>query len=228
MRQAIEAVLFPRSLDYDVQGTLIRVFPRKMSTRLFDVNYPNVRRNLQRRIPVAVVHWRPPESVTGLLASSSTERSVRRASRKACSRCSRASGRMHVDRTAGLVQVTDFARRLDQIGRLRRGGAAARGASGADRRATSSTSRSRRGAPARSTGALRRIRQARSAARPAPGLTVPTLDVSSADRGTRRVKKCRAASRGDEQRAAVIGSAQVVYFAHDPTNRPVSGSARRP
>ena len=33
MRQALEAVLFPRDLDYDVQGTLIRVFPRKTSTR---------------------------------------------------------------------------------------------------------------------------------------------------------------------------------------------------
>src|SRR5688572_4238428 len=42
MRQALEAVLFPRSLDYDVHGNLVRVFTRRPATRLFDINYANV------------------------------------------------------------------------------------------------------------------------------------------------------------------------------------------
>ena len=50
MRQALEAVLFPRGFDYDVQGTLVRVFPRKVVTRLFILNSVNVRRTLQRDV----------------------------------------------------------------------------------------------------------------------------------------------------------------------------------
>ena len=59
MRQALEAVLFPRGLDYDVQGSLVRVFPRKAATRLFDVNYLNLRRTWQRTVRSAVVPVRP-------------------------------------------------------------------------------------------------------------------------------------------------------------------------
>jgi len=114
MRQAIEAVLFPRSLDYDVQGTLIRVFPRKMSTRLFNVNYPNTRRNLQRQIPVAssIAGQQNPSPI--LLSSSQSD--LFDDIEKGVQSLLSSSGRMHVDRTAGLVQATDFADRLDQIG----------------------------------------------------------------------------------------------------------------
>src|SRR5262245_43973192 len=102
MRQAIEAVLFPRALDYDVQGTLIRVFPRRTSTRLFSVNYPNTRRTLTRELRGA--------------SSSTTQTDFFDDLEKGVQSLLSASGRMHVDRTAGLVQVTDFADRLDQVG----------------------------------------------------------------------------------------------------------------
>jgi type II secretory pathway component GspD/PulD (secretin) len=102
MRQAIEAVLFARGLDYDVQGTLIRVFPRKTSTRLFNVNYPNTRRSLTREVAGS--------------SSSTTHTDFFDDLEKGVQSLLSTSGRMHVDRTAGIVQVTDYADRLDQVG----------------------------------------------------------------------------------------------------------------
>ncbi len=113
MRQALEAVLFPRGLDYDVQGTLIRVFPRRASTRLFDVNYLNLRRTWQRGVRSAI-----GASGTQLPAadlSSSIESDLFDELGKGVQSLLSESGRMHVDRSAGLVQVTDFSDRLDQI-----------------------------------------------------------------------------------------------------------------
>jgi MSHA biogenesis protein MshL len=89
-RQALEAVLFSRDLDYDVQGSVIRVFPRKAVTRIFQIDYVNVRR---------------PAAAGGVLdeLTAGVERMLSTA------------GRAHVDRASGLVQVTDFTDRLDQI-----------------------------------------------------------------------------------------------------------------
>jgi hypothetical protein len=40
VRQALEAVLRPAGLDYDVQGTLIRVFPRRSGQRPPEARHP--------------------------------------------------------------------------------------------------------------------------------------------------------------------------------------------
>jgi Bacterial type II and III secretion system protein len=114
MRQAIEAVLFPRALDYDVQGLLIRVFPRRASTRLFNVNYPNTRRSLMREVRSSASLANQEDS--SAILSSSAQSDLFDELEKGVQSLLSASGRMHVDRTAGLVQVTDFADRLDQVG----------------------------------------------------------------------------------------------------------------
>ena len=114
MRQALEAVLFPRGLDYDVQGSLLRVFPRRASTRLFTVNYLNVRRTLERGVSnVAAIG-----SSTALTMQLSTVSSADFYDdiEKGVQSLLSPSGRVHVDRTAALVQVTDFPERLDQVG----------------------------------------------------------------------------------------------------------------
>jgi MSHA biogenesis protein MshL len=113
MRQAIETVLFPRGLDYDVRGTVIRVFPRKPETRLYDVNYLSVRRAWQRsvRATASVGEDRPSSSLT-----SSVESDVLDELTRGVQALLSDSGRLHVDRGAGLVPVTDFADRLDQVG----------------------------------------------------------------------------------------------------------------
>jgi type IVB pilus formation R64 PilN family outer membrane protein len=112
MRQALEAVLFPRGLDYDVQGTLIRVFPRRASTRLFDVNYLNLRRTWQRGVRSAIgLSGTPAADLSTSIASDLFDELT-----KGVQSLLSESGRMHVDRSAGLVQVTDFSDRLDQVG----------------------------------------------------------------------------------------------------------------
>ena len=113
MRQAIEAVLFPRGLDYDVRGTLIRVFPRQTSIRLFNVNYPNTRRSLVREVRSPTGASQQDSSA---VLSSSAQSDLFDELEKGVQSLLSASGRMHVDRTAGLVQVTDFTDRLDQVG----------------------------------------------------------------------------------------------------------------
>ena len=114
MRQALEAVLFPRGLDYDVQGTLIRVFPRRTSTRLFTVNYLNVGRTLKREVSNEVSAGSANRPTVQLSTTSSSDfyGDIERGVQVLLS----SSGRVHVDRTAGLVQVTDFSERLDQVG----------------------------------------------------------------------------------------------------------------
>ena len=114
MRQALEAILFPRGLDYEVEGTLIRVFPRKTATRLFDVNYVNVRRASRRGVRSAVSTDSRQPSAAGDLTSTSESDPLDELASGVQALLS-GTGRMHVDRAAGIVQVTDFSERLDQI-----------------------------------------------------------------------------------------------------------------
>jgi type II secretory pathway component GspD/PulD (secretin) len=112
MRQALEAVLFPRGLDYDVQGTLVRVFPRKASTRLFDVNYLDVRRTWRRDLGNGPSTEGASSGVRTSVVSNIDRFDELRTGVQALLS---ASGRLHVDRGAGLLQVTDFADRLDLV-----------------------------------------------------------------------------------------------------------------
>src|SRR6185436_10660653 len=114
MRQALEAVLFPRGFDYDVQGTLLRTFPRRTSTRLFTINYLNVRRTLERSVTNVAAVGSSNAPATQLTTVSSTDfyDDVRQGVQSLLS----PSGRVHIDRSAGLVHVTDFPERLDQVG----------------------------------------------------------------------------------------------------------------
>jgi len=112
MRQALEAVLFPRDLDYDVRGNLIRVFPRKPETRLFNIDYVNARRRWERGVQSAIAPDAPPSA----RAVTTTDADLLDDLAHGVTALLSSSGRMHVDRTAGVVQVTDFSERLDQVG----------------------------------------------------------------------------------------------------------------
>jgi MSHA biogenesis protein MshL len=113
LRQALEAVLFPAALDYSVDRTVIRVFPRRMETRLFELDLLNVRRSAQRRVRAGVTldGTAPAAEITSI-----SESDVFGELGAGVQALLSGSGRYHVDRRAGLVQVTDFAERLDQVG----------------------------------------------------------------------------------------------------------------
>src|SRR4029079_7352781 len=99
---------------YDVEGALLRVFPRRTLTRLFTINYLNLRRTLERGVTSAAAVGSSTVPTTRLSTISSVDfyDDIGQGVQTLLS----PSGRVHVDRTAGLVQVTDFAERLDQVG----------------------------------------------------------------------------------------------------------------
>jgi type II secretory pathway component GspD/PulD (secretin) len=102
LRQALEAVLFSANLDYDMLGTVIRVFPRRPRTRLFDLDLVAIRRVSTTRVGSDMTSTGASDPFSELDGGI----------RALLSR----QGSHHVDRRAGLVTVTDFADRLDQIG----------------------------------------------------------------------------------------------------------------
>lgn len=105
LRQAIDAVLVPNGFAYQVDGTLVHVFPRRTETRLFDLNVLGVHRTWQRtliagdstlasRVPDVDAVAEAAEGIRSLLSP---------------------QGSVHVDARAGLAQVTDYPDRLDRI-----------------------------------------------------------------------------------------------------------------
>jgi type II secretory pathway component GspD/PulD (secretin) len=112
LRQATEAVLFSRGMDYEAQGTLIRVFPRRPRTRLFDIEYLNVRRALRDARSASAV---PAGDAAAVRLPASLDSDPLTELAGGVRALLSASGQVHVDRSAGLVQVTDFADRLDQV-----------------------------------------------------------------------------------------------------------------
>jgi type II secretory pathway component GspD/PulD (secretin) len=109
LRQALEAVLVPAGLDFQRRGRVVHVFPRRAETRLFEVSVVDAARSWRRRSGAAEAGGSGELTATvaadvfGELASG-------------VQALLSPSGRMHLDRTAGVVQVTDFADRLQQVG----------------------------------------------------------------------------------------------------------------
>ena len=109
LRQALEAVLVPAGLDFQRRGRVVHVFPRRAETRLFEISVVDAARTWRRRSGAGEAGGSGELTATvsadffGELASG-------------VQALLSPSGRMHLDRTAGVVQVTDFADRLQQVG----------------------------------------------------------------------------------------------------------------
>ncbi len=113
LRQALEAILFPQGLDYDVHGNVIRVFPRRPRTRIFELDYLNIRRRSQRTVRSVIDA--SAQSASEHMTSSTGADLFDEVAAGISSLLSQ-SGRYHVDPQSGIVEVTDFADRLDQVG----------------------------------------------------------------------------------------------------------------
>jgi type II secretory pathway component GspD/PulD (secretin) len=90
LRQAIEIVAQPRGLGFALDGRTIRIFPVRPGTRYFDLNVLADPAAPQVGDPFADVE----AGISTLLSP---------------------QGAVHVDRVAGLVQVTDAPERLDRV-----------------------------------------------------------------------------------------------------------------
>ena len=94
VREALDLILEPLGLDYAVRGRVVRVFRREFETRLYSIDY--VARTVTRSNGAAAqdLYGDLGEGVRSLLS---------------------ANGRMNLDRTAALLQVTDSSTRLARV-----------------------------------------------------------------------------------------------------------------
>jgi type II secretory pathway component HofQ len=109
VRQALELILRPLGLAYDIDGNVVRVFTREPETRIFDLNYIATGRTASSTVGG---EGAPPTSAS---VSSSTKTDVFDDLAKGVQTLLTRTASFNVDRKAGLLQVTDFPERLDRV-----------------------------------------------------------------------------------------------------------------
>jgi type II secretory pathway component GspD/PulD (secretin) len=105
LREAFTTVLAPLGLEFHVEGTVIRVVRQRSQTRLFDLNLLNVQRGSHR------LTGDGNASISTITPADDVFASIGDAVRSLLS----PSGKVHIDRRAGLAQVSDFPERIDRI-----------------------------------------------------------------------------------------------------------------
>jgi MSHA biogenesis protein MshL len=140
LKQALEAALRPLNLEYSIENNILRVFRRKIETRVFNLNYVATRRSATRGVSVSTSvagtgqgglaggsttpgtggsssgapgGMAPAEGHASVTAADSTDffGEVEKGVRTLLS----PDAKYNLDRKAGLVQVSDYADRLDKI-----------------------------------------------------------------------------------------------------------------
>jgi MSHA biogenesis protein MshL len=103
LRESLDLILEPLGLDYAVRGQVIRVFPRELETRLFSIDHVITQRTGRRTLGGAteITSTDAPDLYSDLDAAIRALLS--------------SEGRVNVDRTAALLQVTDRASRLARV-----------------------------------------------------------------------------------------------------------------
>jgi len=109
VRQALELILRPLGLAYDIDGNVVRVFTREPETRIFDLNYIATERTASSTVGG---EGAPSTSAS---VSSSTRTDVFDDLAKGVQTLLTRTASFNVDRKAGLLQVTDFPERLDRV-----------------------------------------------------------------------------------------------------------------
>jgi type II secretory pathway component GspD/PulD (secretin) len=105
LREALSTLLTPLGLDFFVEGTVLRITRHRADTRQFDLNVLDVRRELQRTSGTS----------TASLTSTVPAEDVFAAIGDGVQALLSDSGRVHIDRRAGLATVTDFPERLERV-----------------------------------------------------------------------------------------------------------------
>lgn len=109
VRQALAMILRPLGLDYSVDGGFIRVFRRDRETRIYDVNYIASERAGATVVGGDGAARSRADVTTGTSTSVFTDLG------KGVQSLLSDRATFNVDRTAGLLQVTDFPDRLDRV-----------------------------------------------------------------------------------------------------------------
>jgi MSHA biogenesis protein MshL len=108
VRQALGLILPGLGLDYDVDGSFVRVFRRELDTRLFSVDYVAT-----RRIGDSSAGGAPGSGFARV--SSETGADVFADLSNGVRSLVSERGTFNLDRKAGLLQVTDLPERLDRV-----------------------------------------------------------------------------------------------------------------
>ena len=135
LRQALDLVLRPRDFDYSVQGSFIRVFKRRMETRIFAVDYVPTRRVARRELtanatgPGGDLALVPPEGSAASRAAAgppvdgswtqiaaSEDGDFFQELAVGVQMLLSEQGKFNLDRKAALLQVTDLPDRLKKVG----------------------------------------------------------------------------------------------------------------
>ena len=103
LREALDLIVEPAGLDYTVRGQVIRVHRRELETRFYNIDHVITQRSGRRSVGGAtgVASTDAPDVFTDLADAVRTLLS--------------SEGRMHIDRTAALLQVTDRPSRLAKV-----------------------------------------------------------------------------------------------------------------
>jgi type II secretory pathway component HofQ len=116
LKQALDLVLHPLGLEYAVEETFIRVFPRRLETRRFEVNAlataRTARRTLGGIVPSRAADWPTGAQVE---VASTDKADVFDELTAGVRTLLSPEGRFNLDRKAALLQVTDYPDRLDQV-----------------------------------------------------------------------------------------------------------------
>ena len=112
LRQALDLVLPPLDLDYRVESDVLRIVRRPLQTRVFEVNFVTTRRVATRRVSAGSAEG--AASLTEVVSTDDRDFFAELGS--AVRTLLSAGGRAHVDRGAGLLQVTDFPERVEAVG----------------------------------------------------------------------------------------------------------------
>jgi type II secretory pathway component GspD/PulD (secretin) len=105
LREALTALLDPLGLGFEVHGTVIRVTRARTELRQFDINLLAVQRGLSRVTgPAGAV-------VSTTMQGEDVFAAIAEGVRALLS----PDGKVHVDRRAGLAEVTDYPERLDRV-----------------------------------------------------------------------------------------------------------------
>lgn len=111
IREALDVILEPAGLDYSIRGEVIRVFPRELETRFFNIDYVSTQRTSSRTVAgTGASTGGSPSRVTGT-DSADVYAELAEGVKSLLS----AEGRMNVDRTAALLRVTDRPSRLARV-----------------------------------------------------------------------------------------------------------------
>jgi type II secretory pathway component GspD/PulD (secretin) len=107
LREALDTLLAPLGLDYEIQGTVIRVMRHRAETRQFDLNLLNVQRGMQR----TAANGDGSATIVTTVNADDVFASISAGVKSLLSE----TGRVNIDPRSGLALVSDFPERLARV-----------------------------------------------------------------------------------------------------------------